>query len=481
MISLGDTREARAPTPDTTTRERERARREPARAMAATSCTVLAGSYERFVFGYALDVGSSDADGTTGGGGARLAKSFTVDAHLSSVKAVACAGGYAASGGSDDLIRVYHCDDRGAMADLGMCVGHRGDVRALTFYSPRGYAPTRLLSGGADGELMVWDATDNFDQLKTMRAHRGGVCSISAHASGRVALTSGADSHVAMWDMKKGRVAYKFKTPDIVDKLMFTSDGARYVSQTTKKITLTDAEAGNVISTFATPAKALCSETRGSMVYVGCEGGDVLVYDTRKSGSDKAVNQIAKAHPQRVRGVALVDTGEIDDDSGPRELITAGSEGVVRVWDMRNTSSTQAETSSTPVAEISTGARYTCLCTMPAKTLPDAPKPKMPSMPPRDQTAKKSTQVQAAKGGSKKVKKKQKAAVVDDGFEIVREESTGPSAKRAPSRFDDDSDDGTPYAKPTSGNKKKRQGSYEKTATSARRQAHGIKQKKRRW
>ena len=108
MLSLGDTRDARAPTPDTTTRERERARREPARAMTATSCTVLAGSYERFVFGYALDVGSSDADGTTGGGGATLAKSFTVDAHLSSVKAVACAVGYAASGGSDDLIRVYH-------------------------------------------------------------------------------------------------------------------------------------------------------------------------------------------------------------------------------------------------------------------------------------------------------------------------------------------------------------------------------------
>ena len=40
--------------------------------------------------------------------------------------------------------------------------------------------------------------------------------------------------------------------------------------------------------------------------------------------------------------------------------------------------------------------------------------------------------------------------------------------------------DDTPYAKPTSGNKKTRQGSYEKTATSARRQAHGIKQKKRR-
>ena len=57
---------------DLTPRERECARREPARAMTATSCTVLAGSYERFVFGYALDVGSSDADGTTGGGGATL-------------------------------------------------------------------------------------------------------------------------------------------------------------------------------------------------------------------------------------------------------------------------------------------------------------------------------------------------------------------------------------------------------------------------
>jgi len=117
---------------------------------------------------------------------------------------------------------------------------------------------------------------------------------------------------------------------------------------------------------------------------------------------------------------------------------------------------------------------------MPAKTLPEAPKPKMPSMPPRDHNAKKTTQVQAAKDSHKTAKKKQKPAVVDDGFEIVREESAGPSAKRAPSRFDDDSDDDAPYAKPTGGNKKKRQGSYEKTATSARRKAHGIKQKKRR-
>jgi len=227
--------------------------------------TVLAGSYERFVFGYAHARGAA-SDASDGATTTTLAKRFTVDAHLASVKAVACAGGLAASEGSDDLIRVYHCDASGAMADLGTCVGHGGDARALEFYAPRGYAPTRLLSGGADGALMVWDASDNFELLKTMRAHRGGVCAISAHRSGKVALTSGCDAHVAMWDMRRGRVAYKFKTPERVEGLAFTCDGSEYVSRLTQKITLTDVEAGSVVTSFTTPAKTLTFDARGRML-----------------------------------------------------------------------------------------------------------------------------------------------------------------------------------------------------------------------
>ena len=457
--------------------------------------TVLAGSYERFVFGYAHARGAA-SDASDGATTTTLAKRFTVDAHLASVKAVACAGGLAASGGSDDLIRVYHCDASGGMADLGTCVGHGGDARALEFYAPRGYAPTRLLSGGADGALMVWDASDNFELLKTMRAHRGGVCAISAHRSGKVALTSGCDAHVAMWDMRRGRVAYKFKTPERVEGLAFTCDGSEYVSRLTQKITLTDVEAGSVVTSFTTPAKTLTFDARGRMVYVGCEGGDVLVYDARMAAKEGAVSRIAKAHPQRVRGLAITSAkgDETVGDSGPSALVTAGSEGVVRAWDLRRASGPRDENPGTPVAEINSGARYTCLCAMPAETVPDAPKPKLPAPKPRadapakkqaDKSSKVSTSKDNKPASSKRHDMKQKKRPDiggDDDFEVVPEEHE-PAAKREPSRFDSDSDGDAPYAKPAGGKKrqKQRQGpAYEKTATSARRKANNIKHKKRR-
>ena len=457
--------------------------------------TVLAGSYERFVFGYAHARGAA-SDASDGATTTTLAKRFTADAHLASVKAVACAGGLAASGGSDDLIRVYHCDASGAMADLGTCVGHGGDARALEFYAPRGYAPTRPLSGGADGALMVWDASDNFELLKTMRAHRGGVCAISAHRSGKVALTSGCDAHVAMWDMRRGRVAYKFKTPERVEGLAFTCDGSEYVSRLTQKITLTDVEAGSVVTSFTTPAKTLTFDARGRMVYVGCEGGDVLVYDARMAAKEGAVSRIAKAHPQRVRGLAITSAkgDETVGDSGPSALVTAGSEGVVRAWDLRRASGPRDENPGTPVAEINSGARYTCLCAMPAETVPDAPKPKLPAPKPRadapakkqaDKSSKVSTSKDNKPASSKRHDMKQKKRPDiggDDDFEVVPEEHE-PAAKREPSRFDSDSDGDAPYAKPAGGKKrqKQRQGpAYEKTATSARRKANNIKHKKRR-
>lgn len=433
-------------------------------------CTVIAGSYERFVFGYGVH-----GDGAAGET-SRLEKCFTADAHLSSVKCVAASGGFAASGGSDDLIRVYHCDASGAVADLGVLVGHEGDVRALAFHAPRGRAPTRLLSGGADGSVRVWDARDNFNMMKTMRAHRGGVLSIAAHGSGRVALTSGADSHVAMWDMLKGRVAYKFKTPERVERLTFTQDGKEYVSLTSKRLSVTDVEAGSIVRTFATPSKALTFEARGRVAYVGCEGGDVIVYDTR---IEDAVGQIVKAHPQRVRGLAFgsMTLEEAEEDSNPKLLISAGSEGAVRVWDLRTATRSSAEVPAESVVEINTGARYTCLCAMPSENPPEAPEPKAA----QDETANRKKQPHAknAKQVAKaKVAKPQKKVVTnDEDFEIVPADD-GPSGKGGPSRFDSDSDD-APFAKPT-GFKKKRDGSYEKSATSARRKAHGIKTKKSR-
>ena len=225
--------------------------------------TVVAGSYERFVFGYKLD--NLPGGGGGGGDGApSVVRSFTLDAHLTQCKSVAARGGFIASGGADDLIRVWHHNPDGGTADLGTLAGHEGSVSCLAFHGPSSASePTRLVSGGVDGNLIIW-SVGQWDSLKTLKAHRGGVTALSLHHSGLVAMTAGADSHIAMWDMKKGRVAHKTKQRVKPDILQFTPSGGAFATVSGSRLTLTSAETGAVTGVFDAPKRAMCLAMAGA-------------------------------------------------------------------------------------------------------------------------------------------------------------------------------------------------------------------------
>jgi protein MAK11 len=151
--------------------------------------TVVAGTYERFVFGFHLD----GLPGSSGGGGGapEVVRSFTLDAHLSACKSIAAQGGFLASGGADDLIRVWHHNPDGATAEIGTLSGHEGNVTCMQFHgSDFTKEPTRLVSGSVDGNVIIW-SVGQWDALKTMKAHRGGVHALSVHRSGLVAMSAG--------------------------------------------------------------------------------------------------------------------------------------------------------------------------------------------------------------------------------------------------------------------------------------------------
>lgn len=346
--------------------------------------TVVAGSYERFVFGY--NVGNLPG----GGGGASdgppsVTRSFTLDAHLTQCKSVAAQSGFIASGGADDLIRVWHHNPDGAVADLGTLSGHEGTVSCLAFHGPSVAAePTRMVSGGVDGGLIIWSVV-NWDVLKKLRAHRGGVHALSIHKSGKVAMTAGADSHVAMWNMQKGRVAHKTKLRQKPELLAFTPSGLSYAVVTQQKLTITSAETGAVVGVFDAPKRVMCMAQAGSdqMAYLGCEGGDVVAYDARAPPTKPALT-IVGAHPARVK-VLCAPSDDPDGGvpqggpgGGPTSLVSASSDGVVKLWDLRLASSGAAtarglgveNARDTPVASASGGGRFTCMATMPTALPP---------------------------------------------------------------------------------------------------------------
>ena len=348
---------------------------------AGTMATLVAGSYERFVFGYSVQNLPGGRGGGGGTDGASVTRSFTLDAHLTQCKSVAAQGGFLASGGADDLIRVWHHNPDGAVADLGTLSGHEGTVSCLAFHGPSSATePTRLVSGGVDGSLIIW-SVGRWDALKTLRAHRGGVHALSVHRSGRVAMSAGADSHIAMWDMTKGRVAHKTKLQRKPELLAFTPSGNAYATVSQARLTITSAETGACVGVFDAPKRVMCLAQAGSdrMAYLGCEGGDVVAFDARAPPAKPALT-ITGAHPARVK--AIVAPGDDPDGGGteggpgggPSALVTASSEGVVRMWDVRGAGRFGAAKArglglerarDEPVAEASGGGRFTCLATMP--------------------------------------------------------------------------------------------------------------------
>ena len=345
--------------------------------------TVVAGTYERFVFGFHLD----GLPGSSGGGGGapEVVRSFTLDAHLSACKSIAAQGGFLASGGADDLIRVWHHNPDGATAEIGTLSGHEGNVTCMQFHgSDFTKEPTRLVSGSVDGNVIIW-SVGQWDALKTMKAHRGGVHALSVHRSGLVAMSAGADSHIAMWDMKKGRVAHKTKLKTKPELLAFTPSGNSYASVAGTRLTITSAETGIVSGVFDAPKRVMCMAQAGddNLTCLGMEGGDVFGYDHRAPPTKPAVT-ITKAHPARVKAMVFpVDDAERGPvmggpGGGPVSLVTGSSEGTVRLWDLRAVGASKgaaarardmgmADARDEPLAESTGAGRFTCMASMPTQ------------------------------------------------------------------------------------------------------------------
>ena len=353
--------------------------------MVSSSYEILTGSYERFLFAHRFTLTDSS-----------LTKRFTIDCHEQSIKAVSACGGFICTGSSDDRVRCFHYSKRG-LADVGTLIGHKGTVTSVAFVDtdPES-APKRMISASEDGKLIVWQTYD-WSLLRTLLAHRGGCAALAAHRSGKVALTCGReDKAVALWDLRKGRVAWKGKTrAQALDCFFCGLADEKYALLRSSGLEVLECETGERVGTFERDdqkdgtrvgyRKSLCasySSAGDSCVYrVGYEGGDVCMFDWRSSSSSNSLSTktrgIENAHENRVRAIKEIP--------GTSLFVTASSDGIIKIWDDRMISSSSSSSSSSnnnnksePVAEIKGGGRYTSLAVM---DIDDALRRTKPSKP----------------------------------------------------------------------------------------------------
>lgn len=150
---------------------------------------LVAGCYEQVLFGFA----ARPAESWT------VLPDFTHHAHSASLSAVAVNNRYVVTGSRDETIQIY---DMKKKIEHGALLQHNGTITCLEFYGT-----AHLLSGAEDGLICIWNIK-RWECLKSIKAHKGHVTSLSIHPSGKLALSVGTDKTLRTWNLVEGRSAF---------------------------------------------------------------------------------------------------------------------------------------------------------------------------------------------------------------------------------------------------------------------------------
>ncbi|KAK8524648.1 hypothetical protein V6N13_015663 [Hibiscus sabdariffa] len=308
--------------------------------------SLIAGSYERFIWGFKLKPQTHDPSSQC----LTLTQIFSYPSHIAPITTVAAAGPAAASGSSDDTVHIY---DLSSAASLGPLHHFNSSITSLSFYCPPNLSfPRNLLSAAADGTISIFD-TEPFVLLKSFRSHKKGINDLAVHPSGKLALSVSRDGCLAMSNLIRGKRSFCWK------------------------IGVHLAEDARLLLELDNEKRVLCAAPGESgILYTGGESRVITAWDTN---SGKVAYSIEDAHSTRVKGiVVLTKDGGSEDD--PYLVASASSDGLIRVWDVRMA----IKGKPNPLAEANTKSRLTCLA---GSYLKSFKRPKIGKSTPKEEDA----------------------------------------------------------------------------------------------
>ncbi|KVH97385.1 p21-activated protein kinase-interacting protein 1-like [Cynara cardunculus var. scolymus] len=309
--------------------------------------SLVAGSYERFIWGFKLKTLKHSTETLT------LSPIFSFPSHLSPIKCVAVAGTVAVSGGSDDTIKIY---DLSTSSEVGSLNDPTATVTSLSLFTPPSLSsfPRNLFSAYDDGNISFYDA-DPFVHLKTLKIHKKGVNDMSVHPSGKLALTVGRDSCLAMVNLVRGRRSFYCKMGKEASVVKFDCSGDKFFMGMDEKISVHEAEDAKLIVELEANKKVLCiAPGMNGLLYTGGEDKNLTAWDTV---SGKVAYCIEDAHSARLKGIVVLSKIDGTSDDEPFLVASASSDGIIRVWDVRMANKAKPN----PLAEANTKSRLTCL------------------------------------------------------------------------------------------------------------------------
>ncbi len=199
--------------------------------------------------------------------------------------------------------------------------GHHGAVTSVA-WSPDG---ERVLSGGEEGTLCVWDAVSGA-LLATLAEHESGVTSVAWSPAGGRLLSGSRDRTLRVWDAASGvLLATLAGHQGVVTSVAWSPAGDRVLSGSRDRtLRVWDAASGAMLATLAGHEDEVTSvawSPAGDRLLSGSEEGVLRVWDA-------ASGALLATLAGRERGVTCVAWSPAGD-----RLLSGSEEGTLRVWD----------------------------------------------------------------------------------------------------------------------------------------------------
>uniref|UniRef100_A0A8C9G2F7 PAK1 interacting protein 1 n=1 Tax=Pavo cristatus TaxID=9049 RepID=A0A8C9G2F7_PAVCR len=267
---------------------------------------LVAGCYEQVLFGFAARPGEACG----------LTPDFTNHAHTASLSAVAVNSKYVVTGSRDESIQIY---DMRKKVEHGALLQHNGTITCLEFYGT-----AHLLSGAEDGLICIWN-TKRWECLKSIKAHKGHVTSLSIHPSGKLALSVGTDKTLRTWNLVEGRSAFIKNLKQNAHIIKWSPNGEKYVTVITNKVDIYKLDTASITGTITIEKRI--SSIRFITDSVLAIAGDDEIIRFYSCDSQKCLCEF-KAHENRIKDIYSFER------EGQHVIVTASSDGYIKVWNL---------------------------------------------------------------------------------------------------------------------------------------------------
>lgn len=287
---------------------------------------------------------------------------FHFAAHSLSIKTMDIAKRYLVTGANDEHIRIYDLQKR---KELGTLLQHQGSITKLCFSNesdskqfPLHKQANWLLSSASDGSILLW-RTKDWELFKTLKGHKGAVYDLSIHPSNRIAISTGEDNTVRLWNLMTGKKASGLKLKGAWSRgekpeyVRFSPDGEWFIVGFRNRLMIWKTREGKLWSLWKSYDRKVIMcldfiQMKGvDYIVMGMSDGsikfwefstDVFPIQEKISGEPSVTPELPtpkydlQGHSIRVKGFTFYR--EVKNEKVISLMVSISSDGQIVIWDL---------------------------------------------------------------------------------------------------------------------------------------------------